>query len=231
MSLAEGKAVKPAKALIEINETDLADAQAAMLKWQDSPASYMSHHGEECCRVAREWMVAMDFSQLNAGNPMSGPRWLRQKFKWGPSRWPLYWCEAVERKVLDCGALAALTTELFTARGVRCYPTQFIQQYSDDASRHWQRTWAEDKTASNWIMDELIYHEGCAVVVHDDEIRLWDPTASWWVNPKQFGGYGAVLMIRIFDTQATAGGSLRWGTHRIRPNVWEKIERARGEFA
>ncbi len=78
-------------------------------------------------------------------------------------------------------------------------------------------------------MDELIYHEGCAVVVRDREIKLWDPTASWWVNPKQFGGYGAVLLARIFDTGAS--DHFKWGAHTIRPNRWEKIERARGEFA
>jgi hypothetical protein len=229
MSLAEGKAMKPMKATIEINETDLADAQAAVLRWQDFPASFIQHHGEACCHIAREWMVSMDFSQLTAGNMLTGPRWLRRKFQWGPTRWPLHWCEAVEQKKLDCGALAALALELFNARGVKAYPAQFIQQYAEQAARHWHRSWTEDEADSHWIMDELIYHEGCAVVVRDREIKLWDPTASWWVNPKQFGGYGAVLLARIFDTHSSE--SFKWGTHTIRPNRWEKIERARGEFA
>ncbi len=231
MSLAEGKAMKPMKATVEINETDLADAQAAMLKWQDFPASFIQHHNEACCRIAREWMVSMDFSQLSAGNPLTGPRWLRRKFKWGPTRWPLHWCEAVEQKSLDCGALAALALELFAARGVKAYAAQLIQQYTEDAARHWHKNWTEDEADSHWIMDELIYHEGVAVVVRDREIKLWDPTASWWVNPKQFGGYGAVLLARIFDTGASAGDHFKWGAHTIRPNRWEKIERARGEFA
>ena len=60
------------------------------------PASYISHHGAPCCDIAREWITGMDFSQLNAGHPLTGPRWLRKHFKWGPSKWPMHWCEAVQ---------------------------------------------------------------------------------------------------------------------------------------
>ena len=67
------------------------------------------------------------------------------------------------------------------------------------------------------------------------EIKIWDSTASWWINPKQFGGYGGVLVLRVFT--GGAGGRngssapLSWGAHRITPNQWQKIERARGGLA
>jgi hypothetical protein len=223
MSLAEGK--------IKFDETDFVDTRAAMQKWEHFPISTISHHGEQCCRIAREWVLSTDYSQLNAGDPLTGPRWLRRKFAWGPSSWPIHWCEAVERKKLDCGALAALATEIFASRGVRSYPAQFIQQYTEDATRQWSKNWESDDVPVNWIKDDLIYHEACAVVVRDNEIRLWDPSASWWVNPKQFGGYGCLLALRVFAAQANAPSELVWGTHRISPNRWEKIERARGGFA
>jgi hypothetical protein len=227
MSSAEGKR------MIEINETDFADASAAIQKWEQFPTSCISHHNAECCRLAREWMLSMDYSQLNAGNPLTGPRWLRLKFKWGPSSWPIYWCEAVEEKTLDCGALAALAQELFVARGVRCFPAQFIQQYTEQSARHWYKKWEGDESSVQWIKEDLIYHEGCAIVARDDEIKVWDPTASWWVNPKQFGGYGGVLVLRIFDSQSSSASQtgFKWGTHRIIPNQWQKILRARGDFA
>jgi hypothetical protein len=223
MSLAEDK--------IEFDEVDFADTSAAIEKWQHFPASTISHHGEQCCQIAREWVLSTDYSQLNAGNRLTGPRWLRQKFTWGPTTWPIYWCEAVEQKMLDCGALAALAQAVFTERGVRSYHAQFIQQYSEDATRQWSKRWDGDEASTHWIKEELIYHEGCAVVVRENEIRLWDPSAGWWVNPKQFGGYGGLLALRVFAPQVNAPIELVWGTQHIIPNQWQKIERARGEFA
>ncbi|HEX8475933.1 MAG TPA: hypothetical protein VF666_18045 [Pyrinomonadaceae bacterium] len=225
MSLAEDK-------FFEVNETDFIDASAAIEKWQHFPASFISHHGQPCCDVGREWILSMDFSLLNAGNPLTGPRWLRNKYKWGPSAWPLHWCEAAEQKTLDCGALAALSQEIFVARGVRSFPVQLIHQYSEHAASQWCKAWnSDDANPLHWIKEDLIYHEGCAVVVRDNEIKVWDATATWWINAKQFGGYGGVLAIRVIDSQSAAPGALQWGAHRIVPNQWQKLARARADFA
>ena len=227
MSLAEGKE------LFEVSESDFVDAAAALSRWEHYPASTISHHGGRCCDVAREWVLATDFSQLNAGDALAGPRWLRQKFAWGPSPWPLHWCEAVRQKTLDCGAHAALAHEIFRARGVRSFPAQFVLQYSEHDAGHWCRRWGADgESPLHWVNEDLIYHEGCAVVPArgGDEIKVWDSSTSWWVNPKQFGGYGGLLALRIFDPQAGPDTAYKWGGHRIAPNVWEKVERARGDF-
>lgn len=226
MSLAEDK-------LIEVNETDFIDASAAIEKWQSFPASFMSHHGLPCCDIAREWILSMDYSQLSAGNPLTGPRWLRNKHKWGPSTWPLHWCEAVEQKALDCGALAALSHEIFTARGVTSFPAQLIHQYSEHATSQWYKGWNGDETSVHWIKEDLIYHEGCAVVVRDNEIKVWDATATWWVNPKQFGGYAGALALRVLvpSTATAVPPVFNWGAHRIVPNQWQKLARARADFA
>ena len=225
MSLAEDRL------RIEVNETDLIDINAAIEKWQHFPYSALTHHGKRCCQIAREWIFSMDFSQLNGSNLLTGPRWLRQKFQWGPSPWPMPWCEAVERKVLDCGAHASLAHEVFAARGVTSYPAQFIQQFSEEATRQWCDKWSCDGVSTHWVKEDLIYHEGCAVSVGGKEIKVWDPSAGWWVNPKQFGGYGGVLALRIFTGHSyNAPTTLTWGTHSIAPNQWQKIERARGDF-
>jgi hypothetical protein len=224
MSLVEGKE------LIEVSEADFVDINAAIEKWRYLPASAILHHGQLCCRIAREWIFSTDYAQLNGEHPLTGPRWIRQKHAWGPSRWPISWCEAVEQKTLDCGALAALAHEIFTARGVTSYPAQFIQQYNEESYRHWQKKWEGEEIPTHWINDDLIYHEGCAVVVRDNEIKLWDPSASWWVNPKQFSGYGSVLVLRIFASQIDSSTDFNWGTHRIVANQWQKIERARNNF-
>ncbi|HEX8456298.1 MAG TPA: hypothetical protein VF656_03170 [Pyrinomonadaceae bacterium] len=223
MSLAEDKE------LIEVNETDFVDTRAAIEKWRDFPHSTILHHGRLCCRIAREWIFSTDYTQLNGEHPLTGPRWIRQKWTWGPSSWPISWCEAVERKTLDCGALAALAQEVYTARGVTSYPAQFIQQYSEDSVLHWQKKWNGEEVSTHWINEDLIYHEGCAVVAGNGEIKLWDASAGWWVNPKQFGGYGGLLVLRICAPPSVAG-AFAWGTHRVVPNQWQKIERARGDF-
>lgn len=223
MSLVEDK--------IEFNEIDFAGADAAIQKWQDFPASRISHHGAQCCRLAREWILSTDYSQLNAGDSLTGPRWLRLKYKWGPSIWPIHWCEAVEQKTLDCGVLAALAQEIFTARGVGCYTAQLIQRYTGDATRQWSENWSGKEASLYWIKEDLIYHEACAVVVRDNEIKLWDPTAGWWVNPKQSGGYGGLLALRVCATQANAPNGFMWGRQRISPNVWQKMETSQVKFA
>jgi len=215
--------------MIEINETDFINVSAAIERWQQFPASGLSHHDQRCCRVAREWVLAMDCSQLAGAPAVTGPRWLRHKYTWGPSRWPIYWCEAVKEKKLDCGALAALAHEVFTARGVESFPAQFIQQFSAEATCHWNKQWEEKECTVNWIDDELIYHEGCAVVVKDREIKLWDASAGWWLNPRQVGGYGGLLAVRVC-APAAESRLFAWGHHTIAPNQWRRAERV-GEDA
>ena len=134
-------------------------------RWSDWPPSVISHHGEMCCEVAREWLTAMDFSELNGAALTSGPRWLRARFKWGASSFPIYWCEAVERTTLDCGALAALTHEIFASRGVTSYRVQMVQRFSEDSARQWNNSWSESGVPLNWIDGQMIYHEGCAIQV------------------------------------------------------------------
>jgi hypothetical protein len=191
-------------------------------KWDSWPASTLSHHGRACCDIAREWVLATDYSQLGASGVLTGPRWVRQKYPWGPSPWPLHWCEAVERERLDCGAHGAIAHELFRARGVESFPLQLVQQYSEDATRHWGHKWGEEEVPSAWIDGDLIYHEGCAVVVGDDEVKLWDASAGWWINPRQTAGYGSLLALRICDA-AASGRSVSWAGRRLPTNVWTDL--------
>jgi hypothetical protein len=194
-------------------------------RWQHFPYSCFSHHGTACCEVAREWIVANDFAQLNGGDLKTGPRWLRQKYEWGPSSWPMHWCEVVERDVIDCGAHAALAHEAFAARGVTAFRAQFVQRYSADATAQWRKKWGDEEVSDHWLTDDAIYHEGNALLVGDDEVKLWDASAGWWINVRQAGGgYGSLVAVRIFaDGQWGGGDGFRWGEHRIKPNEWHQL--------
>ena len=206
------------------NRTDLLEAPVARAscsaRWQDFPHSVLAHHGGDCCDIAREWLLAMDFAQLNGGDLHSGPRWMRETYKWGPTAWPIHWCDAVTRDTLDCGAHAALAHEAFAARGLTSYPAQFVQQYSADATSQWLKKWADEEVSSHWIDEDVIYHEGVALRV-GEEIKLWDASAGWWINPRQLPrGYGALLAVRIF---APEGERLSWGEHDIAPGAWHEF--------
>lgn len=213
---------------IQYHENDLAgtlscDRTAAFEKWRDFPASRISHHGAMCCEIAREWLLSMDFSQLNGGSRLTGPRWIRERYDWGPTQWQIHWCEAVERPSLDCGAQAAFANEVFRARGVQSYPAQLVQQFSAEATAQWAHKWNGEETSLHWLNDDVIYHEGCAVVSgENNEIKIWDASAAWWVNPRQAGGYGSLLAVRIVGAPNEAG-EFKWGGHKIRANEWQEI--------
>ena len=197
--------------------------QAAIDAWQ-GPASAIADHCERCCQIAREWLFATDYSQLNAGHHLMGPRWIRQRYTWGPTRWPIHWCEALDESTLDCGALAALATAVFLSRGVQACPAQLVQRYTRDDSRHWFRNWELHGAGISWVKDDLVYHEASAVMPQGNELGLWDPTASWWVNPNQAPGYGEVLALRILTSDPQQIGHFRWGAHSIPANHWHILE-------
>ena len=190
-------------------------------KWEHFPNSHVSHHGAACCDIAHAWLIAFDQAQLNGGDRMTGPRWIRARSDWGPSAWPIHWCEAVGAETIDCGVHAALAHEVFAARGVRTFRAQFQQRYSPEAARSWRGKWGAANVSDHWIDGDTIYHEGNAVLVDDGEVKLWDGSAGWWINPREKGtGYGSLAAVRITADGAGLPPVLRWGERRIKPNRW-----------
>lgn len=187
--------------------------------WEHWPPSNISHHGKLCCEIAREWIIDTDFSSLNDSN-LSGPRWLRHRFEWGPGTYPIHWCELIKKTKLDCGVLAALAHEVFAARGVRSYRAQLVQEFSDSAASQWRAAWESDDAITDWISHGSIYHEGCAVLVRENEIKLWDSSAGWWVDPKTTRGYASIRAVRV---AASSGAVLKWGEHTIRSGEWTTL--------
>jgi len=164
----------------------------------------------------------MDFSQLGGESIYTGPRWLNNMFRWGASRFPIYWCQAVRKKHLDCGALAALAYEVLRARGVKTLRTQMAQRFSARSIEQWRTHWGSDCDL-DWTSDDLIYHEGCAVFTENGELKIWDSSAGWWVNASASDGYGALLAIRISDRKLTKCEKLDWQGHGLKPFVWNAL--------
>jgi hypothetical protein len=218
MYLAEAK---PTVDVVELPEADAPATPGGA--WQDFPNSHLAHHGEACCDIAREWLIAMDFAQLSGGDVLTGPRWIREKQEWGPSPWPITWCQAVGRRIVDCGVHAALAQAAFEARGVRAFRAQFVQRYSVDAAEQWRLKWGAEQVSDHWIDGDRIYHEGNAVLVGGDEVKLWDGSAGWWINPRQAAGYGSVAALRITGDAGGLADGVDWGGRRIPLNRWTAV--------
>lgn len=191
--------------------------------WERWNPSAISHHGSTCCEIAREWIAATDFALLNIGSRLTGPRWIRQRFAWGPGTYPIFWCEVLKKKKLDCGVHAALAHEVFTRRGVRSFRLQLVQEFSSAAASQWHSAWENDNAVTDWIQDRYIYHEGCAVVSGENKLKLWDSSAGCWIDPKHTVGYGSVRAVRIAARETSNG--LVWGGHPITTNTWIELDR------
>ncbi len=205
-----------------LDKADNTEIDALIERWKEIQPSAILDHGKDCCRVAQEWLSAMDRSLLVNASLFCAPRWIRERYEWGPSRWPLYWCEIIELNTLDCGAMAALTRAVLMQRGLVVFPTQLIQRFSEQDARHWQERWIKAGQSADWIIGTHIYHEACAVIFHKNRIEIWDPANSFWIYPDQSPGYGATLAIRVIATVSNLS-ILVWGGHQIALNSWMRI--------
>jgi len=188
-----------------------------LTQYTDRPLSVFAHHGARCCASARAWFLATD-EALRAGAPLqTGPRWIRARWTWGPSRWPMHWCEAVEQSRLDCGALAWMSCEAFRARGLDARLAHVLVRYDDTAVAHWREAWNEADASVHWLgRTDMVYHEVCAVVT-DGAVRLWDASAGSWLESRAGSGYGDVAALRVLGER---GESLQWAGHSFASGEW-----------
>jgi hypothetical protein len=77
--------------------------------------------------------------------------------------------------------------------------------------------------SDHWIDGEAIYHEGNAVLVGEDAVKLWDGSAGCWINPRGKLGYGSLAAVRIESDPGAFSGGLNWGERRIRLNEWVEV--------
>lgn len=161
--------------------------------WAEWVPSTLSHHGAECCDTARAWFLAMNRSMWRGEG---GPGWIAKRFPWGPGRWPLYWCEAMESEELDCGAHAALTIEAFRDRGIEVVPVQLVQRQEVHHLPHFHGRWSADGASPAWAGEGAAYHEACATI-RDGHAEVWDATVGSWLSPDHVQGVRSIAAVRI----------------------------------
>lgn len=187
-------------------------------RWSDLSRSEIWSHQNDCCRLARRWFLAMDRSKLLYGDLSSPPAWLKERFHWGPSAWPIYWCHVVNQEHVDCGVLAALCREIFDERQLVNWHVQIVQQYPTHVIDNWRAKWISEGGNPAWIENDIVYHETCALYLGNSKIQIWDPTDCSWLVPQNVGSYGAVVAVRVWTEGPMTG--LSWEGRDIGYRRW-----------
>jgi hypothetical protein len=186
------------------------------------PSLIIRHNGN-CCAIAAEWLGGMDVTYAAEHRQIGPPAWLSSKYRWGPTRWPLHWCELTRIEILDCGALACLATTLWRGREAEVCSVQLVQRFTCRDTEHWSATWAAAGLSSDWIEGPYIYHECCAVAM-GHTIRLWNPSGNQWLDDNALSYcHGEVVALRIPRGPSPWDGVLRFGARSIPVDKWTAL--------
>ena len=188
--------------------------------WMQASVSTLTDHGP-CCARARAWLIAMarshDFASTD-GLTFAAPRWLTKRWTWGPTRWPIAWCEAIKAETIDCGVFGVFALEIFRAKGLDAYAGQVLRTYAEESTAHWRHKWASLPGAFDWIRGRVVYHEICVVRVNGNQARVYDPTDGVWLDPEIYRGHGGHIAIR-----AELPRALKWGPHTLVHGQWTEM--------
>lgn len=190
------------------------------------PASRLSLHHALCCREARGWFEAMARSHCSRG--AKEPVWITDRWSWGPNRWPLFWCEAVEATELDCGALADLAEAAMKAAGAEVCRVQLVESFNPEQIAHWQARWEGVPGSPPWIWGSLVYHETVGVL-DGAELRIWDSTEGAWRTRACESKCGHVVALRpVLDPEVPAlpFSTLRWEGLELPFGSWTQLPQA-----
>lgn len=197
--------------------------------------SELTDHGQ-CCQLAKAWLFSMHRSQSfsrSEGQNFHAPTWLRRMYQWGPVQWPLSWCEAVQKKQIDCGVFAAFSRAIMQ----QCYgqdayvserlekqhlgtfeifPAQIILAQPATYTEQWNRRWAHIFQNYMWIGGENVYHEVIAVARKDgSDVRIYDPTEGVWLDPILQEGINGVIGVSVRSPKM-----YNWGLYRVGQSQW-----------
>ena len=190
-----------------------------LVRWQE--ISHPVDHGSSCCSAARSWLGAIHA----AGGPtaaLSGLGWISDMYPWGPSQWPMAWCDLVAEEKLDCGAHSAVAREVARRSGVDLLGVQLLIWAGAGDIAHWGSAWREGGVAPTWLFENLYYHEAVGVA-EDERLVVLDTTRNSRVTPDGRTGNGSVAAIRI---SGGGGETLRWGPHDVAVGQWTMLSGA-----
>lgn len=187
--------------------------------------SVLTDHGQ-CCKLAKNWLLSMHLSHTfvrTNQQQILAPLWLKRYFTWGPVQWPISWCEAVQKKTIDCGVFAAFAVEIFTTSlkksgliNHEVFPAQIILDQPQTFIEQWNTRWNPIFRDFNWIGDAHVYHEVCALVdTTNDTARIYDPTEGIWYDPSMERGINNVIGVNIRSPRM-----VKWGDFSVGQDQW-----------
>jgi hypothetical protein len=186
------------------------------------PPTQILSHGDEMCEVARKYLIGLDSLLAIGNNPIEPPVWITIKYKWGPTRYPVYWCQIVKAEELDCGSLSAVIREIYRSRGVHTLPVQLILKYPVHIIEHYIAMWRRKGLPVNWIWGNYVYHEVVGVILDECEMKIYDPVENSWIKSSGHVERGRVAAIRISGEETCS--YLHWENKYIELNKWHILE-------
>lgn len=186
-------------------------------RWKTQPKSVLAdHHACQQCRKARAWFRMLAVSHRRES---TFPLWIAERWQWGPSRWPYFWCELPYDSELDCGVRAHLATEALLTCGVRALQAQVALRLTSVVLDEYRSRWERHKSCTDWIEQGLAYHEAVAVLDHSSRtVDLWDPDTNSLLDVRAGQVYRGVVGLRIPDIEE---GAWTWQGVHISSNAWQ----------
>ena len=170
-------------------------------------------------RLVQAWLRSTDRAFLSAAGCNAPPVWLAHRFAWGPHAWPISWRDIPRMPVLDCGAIAALSTELFRWRDWDAAPVQLLLQFTPESVRGWQALWREAGADGSWAARSFAYHEATLAVMPSGDGRIWDPLGRFWLPVAPQPGYEGLVALRVCGADAFER-IVPLAGQRLRSGVW-----------
>ena len=199
-------------------------------RWIEHPSSCIIHHERECCEEARLWFLAYARSMeggMATQYRMRPPSWLSQLFEWGPSVWPISWCQVVKEKTIDCGVFAVLAREVFAAQGFEAHPAQALLSYNQNCTDHWKDLWINgmkkiDKRKRGevfpWVGSHVVYHEICLIETKNGDAQIYDSTFGHWLESNKREGFAGLIAVK-----SECPRLLRWGDKTLCCGEWVNL--------
>ena len=209
------------------NLQDLIDQEENYPKWIEHGCSSILHHESDCCEEARLWFLAYARSMEGwsaSQYELRPPTWLSHHFTWGPSVWPISWCQALKEKIIDCGVFAALAREVFQAQGFLAHPAQVLLYYNESCTHHWKDIWVNgmkkvEKSKIGevfpWVGSRIVYHELCLLEMPDGSAKVYDSSWGHWLEPHSRLGFAGLLSVR-----SECPRLLNWGDKLLSYGEW-----------
>lgn len=140
--------------------------------------------------------------------PGEFPNWLKDTFRWGPHRWPRFWCELQPDSDQDCGVFAELARISLRSAGAKVAPVQLWETFPVDTIAEWSQRWRLAEADASWCGGDEAYHEAVGIL-DGVGLEIYDPLDCVLRTPD--GAYGGIRRVRVAPTEELPSGTkLNW---------------------